>query len=83
MRRTPSRVSIQPADSLNFVANKRSYLTAMDFAHKTTFELAGREFPRVTWWKNPGMRKTYICLMFVVLTSVCPFEHLNITLDSC
>ncbi|PLB54785.1 hexose transporter protein [Aspergillus steynii IBT 23096] len=34
-----------------------------------TFELAGRQFPRVTWWKNPGMRKTYICLMFVVLTS--------------
>ncbi|KAL2215456.1 putative transporter [Thermoascus aurantiacus ATCC 26904] len=34
-----------------------------------TFELAGRQFPRVTWYKNPGMRKTYICLMFVVLTS--------------
>ncbi|KAF9890855.1 hypothetical protein FE257_005431 [Aspergillus nanangensis] len=34
-----------------------------------TFELAGREFPRVTWYKDPGMRKTYICLMFVVLTS--------------
>ncbi|MCJ1385226.1 hypothetical protein MMC17_008347 [Xylographa soralifera] len=41
----------------------------MDFTHKTTFELAGREFPRVTWYTNPGMRKTYICLMFVVLTS--------------
>ena len=37
---------------------------------KTTFELAGREFPRVTWYTNPGMRRTYICLMFVVLTSV-------------
>ncbi|KKK16915.1 hexose transporter protein [Aspergillus rambellii] len=34
-----------------------------------TFELAGRQFPRVTWYKNPGMRRTYICLMFVVLTS--------------
>ncbi|OJJ07877.1 hypothetical protein ASPVEDRAFT_47069 [Aspergillus versicolor CBS 583.65] len=34
-----------------------------------TFELAGRHFPRENWWKNPGMRKTYICLMFVVLTS--------------
>ncbi|PKY06403.1 putative transporter [Aspergillus campestris IBT 28561] len=34
-----------------------------------TFELAGRQFPSVTWYKNPGMRKTYICLMFVVLTS--------------
>lgn len=37
---------------------------------KTTFELAGREFPRVTWYKDPGMRKLYITLMFVVLTSV-------------
>ena len=35
-----------------------------------TFELAGRQFPSVTWYKNAGMRKTYICLMFVVLTSV-------------
>ncbi|KAL3465005.1 major facilitator superfamily domain-containing protein [Aspergillus heterothallicus] len=34
-----------------------------------TFELGGRQFRRVTWWKNAGMRKTYICLMFVVLTS--------------
>ncbi|RAH75295.1 hexose transporter protein [Aspergillus aculeatinus CBS 121060] len=34
-----------------------------------TFELAGQHFPRVTWYKDPGMRKTYICLMFVVLTS--------------
>ncbi|KAE8150902.1 general substrate transporter [Aspergillus avenaceus] len=34
-----------------------------------TFELAGRHFPKVTWWKNPGMRKTYICLGFVVLTA--------------
>ncbi|KAL2833789.1 general substrate transporter [Aspergillus cavernicola] len=34
-----------------------------------TFVLAGRHFPRVTWWKNPGMRRTYICLMFVILTS--------------
>lgn len=36
----------------------------------STFELAGQQFPRVTWYTNPGMRKTYICLMFVVLTSV-------------
>lgn len=38
--------------------------------NKDCFELAGRQFPRVTWYKDPGMRKTYICLMFVVLTSV-------------
>ncbi|MCJ1442306.1 MAG: hypothetical protein MMC23_002799 [Stictis urceolatum] len=38
-------------------------------ASKNTFELAGREFPRVTWYKDPGLRKLYICLMFVVLTS--------------
>jgi hypothetical protein len=37
---------------------------------KLTFELAGREFPRVTWYKDPGLRKLYITLMFVVLTSV-------------
>lgn len=36
---------------------------------KDYFELAGREFPRLTWYKDPALRKTYICLMFVVLTS--------------
>ena len=35
-----------------------------------TFELAGRQFPRVTWFKDPTLRKLYICLLFVVLTSV-------------
>lgn len=34
-----------------------------------TFTLAGREFPRVYWFKDPGLRKTYICLFFVILTS--------------
>lgn len=33
------------------------------------FTLAGRQFPAVTWYKDPALRKTYICLMFVVLTS--------------
>ncbi|KAH8815185.1 MFS sugar transporter-like protein [Xylogone sp. PMI_703] len=42
----------------------------MDFQRsKPTFELAGKEFPRVTWYKQKGMRGLYICLMFVVLTS--------------
>ncbi|KAK2767562.1 hypothetical protein FQN54_003720 [Arachnomyces sp. PD_36] len=38
-------------------------------AEEKTFELAGRHFPRITWYKTPGMRSTYVWLMFVVLTS--------------
>ncbi|KAN0122334.1 Sugar transporter domain containing protein [Hyaloscypha variabilis] len=42
----------------------------MDFQRtKSTFELAGREFSRVTWYKQRGMRGLYVCLLFVVLTS--------------
>ncbi|PNS18955.1 High-affinity glucose transporter [Sphaceloma murrayae] len=41
----------------------------MEAPTKGTFRLAGREFPRVTWYKDPGMRRNYIVLMFVVLTS--------------
>lgn len=41
----------------------------MDAPTKGTFRLAGREFPEVTWYKDPALRKTYICLMFVVITS--------------
>jgi len=41
----------------------------MEAPTKGTFRMAEREFPRVTWFKDPGLRKTYICLMFVVLTS--------------
>ncbi|KAG9236873.1 MFS sugar transporter-like protein [Amylocarpus encephaloides] len=42
----------------------------MDFQHtKGTFELAGQHFPRVTWYKQKGMRGLYVCLLFVVLTS--------------
>ena len=42
----------------------------MDFHHtRETFELAGIEFPRISWWKQKGMRQLYICLVFVVLTS--------------
>ena len=37
---------------------------------QSTFELAGREFPRITWYKDPSLRKLYPCLLFVVLTSV-------------
>ncbi|CAG8960535.1 hypothetical protein HYFRA_00008255 [Hymenoscyphus fraxineus] len=38
-------------------------------ASKDTFEVGGREFPRITWYKEPGMRGVYIALMFAVLTS--------------
>jgi len=41
----------------------------MEAPTKGTFRLAGREFPAVTWYSDPALRKTYICLMFVVLTS--------------
>ncbi|KAK8175483.1 MFS transporter [Phyllosticta citrichinensis] len=41
----------------------------MDSASKGHFRLAGQEFPKVTWWKEPEMRKVYFILMFVVLTS--------------
>lgn len=41
----------------------------MDRPTKGTFRLAEREFPEVTWYKDAGLRRTYICLMFVVLTS--------------
>lgn len=41
----------------------------MESATKGHFRLAGREFPKVNWLTDPGLRKTYICLCFVVLTS--------------
>jgi len=41
----------------------------MEAPTKGTFRLAGREFPAVTWYKDPALRKTYICLMFVIITS--------------
>ncbi|KAK3072156.1 hypothetical protein LTR53_007349 [Teratosphaeriaceae sp. CCFEE 6253] len=41
----------------------------MDRPTKGTFRLAGQEFPAVTWYTDPALRRTYICLMFVVMTS--------------
>jgi hypothetical protein len=38
-------------------------------ASKSTFEVGGVEFPRITWYKDPNMRWLYITLMFAVLTS--------------
>lgn len=36
---------------------------------KGYFEVAGRQFPSVTWYTDPSLRRTYFCLMMVVLTS--------------
>ena len=36
---------------------------------KPTFEVGGQEFPRITWYKEPGMRSLYIWLSLAVLTS--------------
>ena len=41
----------------------------MEAPTKGHFRLAEREFPKVNWFTDPGLRKTYICLMFVVITS--------------
>lgn len=41
----------------------------MEAPTQGTFRLAGREFPKKTWYKDPALRKTYLCLIFVVLTS--------------
>ncbi len=44
-------------------------IPACDNMGKDTFELAGREWPRVTWWKMRGMRSLYITLWAAMLTS--------------
>ncbi|GLI73944.1 hypothetical protein PoHVEF18_002176 [Penicillium ochrochloron] len=36
---------------------------------KDTFTLAGREWPRVTWWKMKGMRTVYLTLWAAMITS--------------
>lgn len=41
----------------------------MDRPTAGTFRLAEREFPAVTWYKDPALRRNYICLMFVDITS--------------
>ncbi|KAK5129161.1 hypothetical protein LTR08_003802 [Meristemomyces frigidus] len=41
----------------------------MDRPTKGTFRMAGREFPTVTWYTDPSLRRTYLCLMCVVITS--------------
>ncbi|KAK3395284.1 hexose transporter protein [Podospora didyma] len=36
---------------------------------KDTFELAGRDWPKVKWWKMKGMRTVYLTLWAAMLTS--------------
>jgi len=47
---------------------------------KDTFELAGREWPRVTWYKMKGMRTVYLTLWAAMLTSATNGEHLGFCL---
>lgn len=36
---------------------------------KDTFELAGQQWPKVTWWKMKGMRFVYLTLWAAMITS--------------
>lgn len=36
---------------------------------KPTFEVGGREFPKVSWWNMKGMRGTYLTLWAALITS--------------
>ena len=55
---------------------------------KDTFTLAGREWPRVTWWKMKGMRSVYLTLWAAMITSatngsVLPsFDRCNMVLET-
>jgi hypothetical protein len=42
---------------------------------KDTFELAGRDWPRVTWWKMKGMRFVYLTLWAAMITSATNGRH--------
>lgn len=43
--------------------------TTTNIMGKGYYEVAGRQFPEVTWYTDPSLRRTYLCLMMVVLTS--------------
>ncbi|KAF4625111.1 hypothetical protein G7Y89_g13055 [Cudoniella acicularis] len=36
---------------------------------KGTFQLAGREFPRITWWKDPNLRILYFYILALIVTN--------------
>lgn len=35
-----------------------------------TFTLANKEFPKVTWWREPGLRRLYLLLLVPLMTSM-------------
>jgi MFS family permease len=35
-----------------------------------TFKLANKEFPKVTWWRDPGLRHLYFLLLVPLMTSM-------------
>lgn len=35
-----------------------------------TFTLANKEFPKVTWWRDPGLRHLYLLLLVPLMTSM-------------
>jgi hypothetical protein len=36
----------------------------------TTLTLAGKEFPRVSWWRDAGLRKLYFYMLIPLMTSM-------------
>ena len=55
---------------------------------KNTFQLAGRDWPNVTWWKQKNMRTLYLTLWAALLTSATngtprPVSWLDIALTDC
>ena len=41
----------------------------MDQDTSKTFQLGGRSFPKITWYKEKGLRSLYVWLLLAVLTS--------------
>ena len=37
---------------------------------RDTFTLANKEYPRVSWWRDPGLRKLYALLFIPLMTSM-------------
>jgi hypothetical protein len=44
---------------------------------KTTFTLAGREWPKISWWKTKHMRSLYLFLWAAMLTSATNGKNIN------
>ena len=37
---------------------------------RDTFQLANKEYPRVSWWREPGLRRLYALLLIPLMTSM-------------